>query len=273
MATTTRTSELLEELETIDRREDRILDALLQHGTRLEHHLDETERRERVVTVGDLRALTDALATVEAAIAEAQARIARASAAPPAGNGAVQHATFDALAASLRAQDAEADRLRALLRERLLALKEQAGDGVAGGHADPPAQDGGRPRTVPHHGSADARRRRASVPAPAQPPLQGVGRAQANRRERDLRPRDAEGRTAGGVRPRHRGGGLRAWDHPRGAQRHPHAEPPHTTAARARAAAPRLGAQARRAPRDDDGRTRQAPWRPPFAPAGAATRR
>ena len=147
MAATTRTSELLEELETIDRREDRILDALLQHGTRLEHHLDETERRKRVVTVGDLRALTDALATVETAIADVQARIARASAVPPPGNGAVQHATFDALAASLRAQDAEADRLRALLRERLLALKEQAGEGVAGGHADPAAPDGARPRT------------------------------------------------------------------------------------------------------------------------------
>ncbi len=131
MAAKARTLELLEELEAIDQREDRILEVLLQHGTRLEHRVDEADRRARVVTVADLQALAGALTSVQTAIGDVQAQIVRATLPPSsASNGTAQPATFDALAASLRAQDAEADRLRALLRERLLALKAQTNGGA-----------------------------------------------------------------------------------------------------------------------------------------------
>ncbi len=136
MAETRKTAELLKELEAIDQREGRILDVLLRRGARLEHQRDEAERRSRVVTVGELRALADALARADTAIEDVQGQIARAEAGSPAppSNGAPSPATFEALAASLRLRDAEADQLQALLRERLLALGESPGNGAH----DPP---------------------------------------------------------------------------------------------------------------------------------------
>jgi hypothetical protein len=135
VAAKTTTRGLLDELDAIDHREDHILDVLLRHGQRLE----EAERLSRAVTVGDLRALETALAETQGRIARALADVSGSSA----SNGATP-ATFDALAASLRAQDAESDRLRTLLRERLLALQDPAGGG-ADRHAANPG--GERPRT------------------------------------------------------------------------------------------------------------------------------
>jgi hypothetical protein len=126
------TSDLLDELEVIDRREDGILDVLLARGERLE--------RGRAVTVGDLESLGGGLAGLEGAIAELRRLIARADEARRNGD------TIAALAASLRANDAEADRLRGELRERLgaLAPAPAAARNGAAHHAPPPV----------HHGAA-----------------------------------------------------------------------------------------------------------------------
>jgi hypothetical protein len=111
MAVNKKTSELLHELDRMDDREDDILDVLLRRGARLE----EAELRSHQVSVGDLQALTGALASLETAIGAAIANAAKS-------NGSGPPASVGALAASLREQDAATDRLRAQLRERLLAL-------------------------------------------------------------------------------------------------------------------------------------------------------
>jgi hypothetical protein len=111
MAVNKKTSELLHELDRMDDREDDILDVLLRRGARLEA----TELRSHQVSVGDLQALTGALASLETAIGAAIANAAKS-------NGSGPPASIGALAASLREQDAATDRLRAQLRERLLAL-------------------------------------------------------------------------------------------------------------------------------------------------------
>jgi hypothetical protein len=111
MAVNKKTSELLHELDRMDDREDDILDVLLRRGARLE----EAELRSHQVSVGDLQALTGALASLETAIGAAIANAAKS-------NGSGPPASIGALAASLREQDAATDRLRAQLRERLLAL-------------------------------------------------------------------------------------------------------------------------------------------------------
>jgi hypothetical protein len=109
MAVNRKTSELLHELDRMDAREDDILDVLLRRGAKLE----EAELRSHQVNVGDLQALTGALASLETAIDAAIANAAKS-------NGA--GASITSLAASLREQDAAADKLRTQLRERLLAL-------------------------------------------------------------------------------------------------------------------------------------------------------
>jgi hypothetical protein len=127
MATNPKTTDLLQELEAIDRREDEILDVLLRRGARLERERDEAEQRRRAVTVGELQELAHALDAL-------RARITAAEAGPTSStNGEASPATLAALAAGLHAQDAESDRLRAQLRERLLALREEDDHSPNGG--------------------------------------------------------------------------------------------------------------------------------------------
>ncbi len=113
-----KTKDLLGELENLDRREDDILDVLVRRGARLEHGLAEAERRSRLVTGGDLQALTGALASLESAIDGVQMRIAKAAD----GNGAASAPTILELAARLREQDTVGDEIRRQLHERLRAL-------------------------------------------------------------------------------------------------------------------------------------------------------
>jgi len=162
MANATKTFSLLTRLEQIDVEEDRVLDELLRLGGALE----ESERRGRMVTVAELRALRDGLGGLEQAIDVLQAGIARAElaakgpeagvgnghasgygdgqahatpakakgppyapAAPPASPpapSAEPPPTFDELAACVREHDAEGARLRRLLRERFAALEHVA---------------------------------------------------------------------------------------------------------------------------------------------------
>jgi len=128
MAATEKTGDLLRELDTIDTREDDILDTLLERGSRLQRIVDGAEQRSRTVTVGDLSAVKESLGNAETVIDELQGRIERAVvAAVPANNGGpaspTPAPTFDQIAAGLRERNAEADRLRAMLRERLTALE------------------------------------------------------------------------------------------------------------------------------------------------------
>ena len=113
-----KTNDLLGELEKLDRREDDILDVLVRRGARLEQGLAEAERRSRLVTGGDLQALTGALASLESAIDGVQTRIAKATD----GNGAASASTILELAARLREQDTAGDEIRHQLHERLRAL-------------------------------------------------------------------------------------------------------------------------------------------------------
>jgi soluble lytic murein transglycosylase-like protein len=113
-----KTNDLLGELEKLDRREDDILDVLVRRGARLEQDLAEAERRSRLVTGGDLQALTGALASLESAIDGVQTRIAKATD----GNGAASASTILELAARLREQDTAGDEIRRQLHERLRAL-------------------------------------------------------------------------------------------------------------------------------------------------------
>ena len=90
MADKTKTYTLLTELEQIDVHEDEILGELLRRGAALEEH----ERRSRLVTVAELRALRAGLDSLETAIDTLQAGVARAESAatepnakPANGNG------------------------------------------------------------------------------------------------------------------------------------------------------------------------------------------
>lgn len=133
---------LFAQLRALDDEEDRILDVLVRHGAAAE----EAQRRANTVSAFDLRPLRDGLAALEETIDTLQASIALADApslAPasrpphgsgasngdtaPAGNGAPASPepasmTFAELAERIREQDAQAARLRDILRERLLML-------------------------------------------------------------------------------------------------------------------------------------------------------
>ena len=125
MAKRVHTPTLLTELEAIDLREDRILDTLLRRGERLERLAEEAEKERRVVRAEELRALKEGLAGLQVVAGEVQQRIAYAETeAVPPGNG-TPPAGFDELAAQIRQQAAESDRLRALLRDRLGELKAE----------------------------------------------------------------------------------------------------------------------------------------------------
>ncbi|MDX6678191.1 MAG: hypothetical protein QOE31_2243, partial [Solirubrobacteraceae bacterium] len=174
MADPTKTFMLLSELENIDVHEDRILDELLRRGAALE----ESERRSRMVTVAELRALRSGLQSLETAIDALQTGVARAEQAaeqgvtPKNGNGAPPPAvttgappaavttaaaapdpaaaqppapppSFEELAARIREHDATGDQLRTILRERFAALDAQAGDAVAAGPDAGPGGGGG----------------------------------------------------------------------------------------------------------------------------------
>ncbi len=147
MAKRVQTPTLLTELAAIDLREDRILDTLLRRGERLERIAQEAEHERRIVRAEELRALKEGLAGLQVVAGEVQKRIAYAEAeAEPPGNGAAPPG-FDELAAEIRQHDAETDRLRARLRERLGELK--AGDNGDHGHdpEDDPAVVKDEPRT------------------------------------------------------------------------------------------------------------------------------
>ena len=134
------TLDLLSELDTLDAREDHVVDDLLARGARM----DELLAGRRVLTVGELGALKDALAKLETTIKDVEAGIARAeAAAAPGAPGAAP--SFAELTAEIHSHGAEADRLRAVLRERLVALGAATGAEQDGGsltkHTD------GQPRT------------------------------------------------------------------------------------------------------------------------------
>jgi peptidoglycan hydrolase-like protein with peptidoglycan-binding domain len=136
MAVTQSMAELLQELEAIRQDEDPVIAALLQK-------LEEAERRGRVVQPEDLSGLSGALASLEATIGELQARLARAETgaatpAPSATNGTTTP-TVEALASSVRANDAEATRLLALVRERFVALVPAVDAGEPSHAASPSA--------------------------------------------------------------------------------------------------------------------------------------
>jgi murein DD-endopeptidase MepM/ murein hydrolase activator NlpD len=116
------TLDLLSELDALDAREDHVVDDLLARGARMDEELAST----RALTVGELGALKEALAKLETTIEDVEAGIARveAGAAPPAPGAAP---SFAELTAEIRSQGAEADRLRAVLRERLVALGSATG--------------------------------------------------------------------------------------------------------------------------------------------------
>jgi hypothetical protein len=104
------TLDLLSELDTLDAREDHVVDDLLARGARM----DELLAGRRVLTVGELGALKDALAKLDTTIKGVEAGIARAEAgAAPAAPGAAP--SFAELTAEIHSHGAEADRLRAVL--------------------------------------------------------------------------------------------------------------------------------------------------------------
>jgi murein DD-endopeptidase MepM/ murein hydrolase activator NlpD len=106
------TLDLLSELDALDTREDHVVDDLLARGARMDELLAST----RALTPAELGGLKDALAKLETTIRDVEAGIARAEAAPGAAP------SFAELTAEIRSHGAEADRLRAVLRERLVAL-------------------------------------------------------------------------------------------------------------------------------------------------------
>ena len=140
MSTIADTESLLAKLQALDDEEDRILDVLLRHGAAVE----QARRRMNTVSVSDLRPLRDGLAALEETTGRLQASIALAEAASApaapsdgdgggASNGDTASAagvdtpepaamTFEELAERIREQDAQAARLREILRERLLTL-------------------------------------------------------------------------------------------------------------------------------------------------------
>lgn len=165
MSTVDMTARLLSELHTIDQREDKILAALLRHGARLE----ERELRERSVAVADLQELKAALDETLAKIARAQAgAVTPPPVETPAMNGATEPAgtamaaiaptppvappavpTVSELARDITANDAEHDRLRAQLAQRLQALAPLAERTTAEAAPAPPDDRGSRtPRTL-----------------------------------------------------------------------------------------------------------------------------
>ncbi|HEV2772514.1 MAG TPA: peptidoglycan DD-metalloendopeptidase family protein [Thermoleophilaceae bacterium] len=73
--------QLLQELERVESREDRLLDVLLRRGIRLERLVGDAEQRDRVVTLDELRSVREGLVHFESAIDDVQARITRAEAA------------------------------------------------------------------------------------------------------------------------------------------------------------------------------------------------
>ena len=75
------TLDLLSKLDTLDAREDHVVDDLLARGARM----DELLAGRRVLTVGELGALKDALAKLETTIKDVEAGIARAEAAAAPG--------------------------------------------------------------------------------------------------------------------------------------------------------------------------------------------
>lgn len=128
MPATDTTIRLLDELESIDKREDRILAALLE---RLEA-LERRELRTRSVRVADLQALQTALDEVRAKLSAAQAAAEAPPAAAANGDGApvpVAPPTFAQLAAQIRDQDASARQVREIIAERLHALTGAADEG------------------------------------------------------------------------------------------------------------------------------------------------
>ena len=163
------TQALLTELQAIDDREDRILDVLLRHGAALE----ESDRRLNTVTIADLRALRDGLASLEGIIDTLQADVAHAEAAaiptppsappdsvasnghdtpanptskghdtpageqPPSAPVPLPSMTFEQLAARVREQDGEAAQIKEVLRDRLLALGAMPADPAVAGVAAP----------------------------------------------------------------------------------------------------------------------------------------
>jgi len=136
------TETLLARLDILDTEEDGILNDLVAQGAALE----DQRRRAKMVSVGDLRdvmtALDETVARLRAEVAQAEAGaapVANGSSAPPAPPATVPaEMTFEELATQIREQDAQSDRLRAILRERLLALRPPA-----------PAPDPGAPVQTP----------------------------------------------------------------------------------------------------------------------------
>ncbi len=149
MATTDTTVRLLNELESIDRREDEILASLLARLEQLEQH----ELRRRSVSVADLQALQAALDEIRAKVATAQAAAVASPALTTGGDGAPAPApppTFEQLEAQIQHQDASAKQMRELIAERLRTLAPAATEheGTGEGDAHDPDHTPARPQTL-----------------------------------------------------------------------------------------------------------------------------
>src|SRR3954470_6156187 len=123
------------------------LDLLVARG-------EQAEWRAETIMGVDLLGLADSLGALQSTIAELRERIARAE-----GNGSGRPDSVAALAASLRLTEAEADRLRERLYERLAEL------GVAFPDAEPVTPHHPAPAPWPHH-PAPAPRPHHPAPAP-----------------------------------------------------------------------------------------------------------
>jgi murein DD-endopeptidase MepM/ murein hydrolase activator NlpD len=151
------TETLLARLDAIDHEEDDILDVLVAQGAALE----DERRRAKMVSVGDLRvvmtALEETVTRLRSEVAQAEAAAAPvADATPPPAPPATALAalTFEELAQQIREQDARSDRLKAVLRERLRALR-------------PPAPAPGPSAPVAGMPVGETNGSHASVPVPA----------------------------------------------------------------------------------------------------------